>query len=112
MARNNSRLRNKNYDRVIHLYYHEGYSEERVAQELQIGHTTVNRWVSEYAKERNADRKSLRVLFGGKRSLEAIARSEAQETLLRQLQRKLTKARTEVAMLEEMIRAVEKANRV
>ncbi|MBR3557914.1 MAG: helix-turn-helix domain-containing protein [Bacteroidales bacterium] len=112
MARNNSRLRNKNYDRVIHLYYHEGYSEERVATELQIGHTTVNRWVNEYAIERNIDKQSLRVLMGGKSTLEATARSEAQDTLLRQLQRKLAKARTKVAMLEEMIRAVEKSGRI
>lgn len=107
MARNNSRLRNKNYDRVIHLYYREGYSEERVATELQIGHTTVNRWVNEYAVECHSDKQSLRVLMGGKSTLEATARSEARDTLLRQLQRKLTKARTEVAMLEEIIRTVE-----
>ncbi len=112
MARNNSRLRNKNYDRVIYLYYHEGYSEERVATELQIGHTTVNRWVNEYAVERNIDKQSLRVLMGGKSTLEATARSEAQDTLLRQLQRKLAKARTKVAMLEAMIRAVEKSGRI
>ncbi len=108
MARNNSRLRNKNYDRVIHLYYCEGYSEDRVATELQIGHTTVARWVNKYAKERNIDKQSLRVQMGGKSTLEAIARSEAKDTLLRQLQRKLAKARTQVATLEEMIRTAEK----
>ncbi len=44
----------------------------------------------------------------GSSTLEAIARSEAKDTLLRQLQRKLAKARTQVATLEEMIRTAEK----
>lgn len=101
--KNNSKLRNTFYNEVTRLYYQEGCSEERIAGLLQIGHTTVNRWVSDYARTHGKSRKSLRVEMGGKVNEEAVSLNTEKEKLLRQLTRKLSRARHQVALLEEMI---------
>lgn len=40
----------KYFNEVIRLHYEEGYSEDRIAHILPIGHTTAGRWIREYAR--------------------------------------------------------------
>lgn len=37
---------------VIRLYYEEGLGEERISRLLPIGHSTVSRWITIFAKEK------------------------------------------------------------
>ena len=104
-------IKQQHYNEVIRLYFEEGYSEERIAQMLGIGHTTVGRWVSAYAKTKKADKTVLREEMGGngKRNVRAAKKSHNAmiNKELQLLYRKLEKARLQVATLETMIRAIE-----
>ena len=104
--KNNSKLRNKLFDEAVRLYYCEGVSEDGVARRLGVGHTTVNRWVNEYADQRKTDKHTLRAEMGGAKSEKAAAQDAEKDKLLRQLTRKLHRARKQVAMLEDLIRTL------
>ena len=99
----NSKLRNRLFDEAVRLYYVEGATEDAVARQLCVGHTTVNRWVNEYAAQRGTDKRSLRTEMGGVKSDKDMAQETEKEKLLRQLTRKLTRAREQVVMLENLI---------
>ena len=102
----NSKLRNRLFDEAIGLYYREGLTEDAIARRLGVGHSTVNRWVNEYAHGQNTDKRSLRIKMGGVKSEKALVKDSEKEKLLRQLTRKLTRARQQVAMLEELVRTL------
>lgn len=104
--KNNSKLRSRFFDEVVRLYFCEGLSEGSVARRLGVGHTTVNRWVNEYADQRETDKFTLRAEMGGTNSDKNNAQNAEKEKLLRQLTRKLHRARQQVTMLENLIQTL------
>ena len=102
----NSKLRNKLFDEAVRLYFIEGNTEDAVARKLDVGHTTVNRWVNEYAAQHGTDKRTLRAEMGGGKSEKTAAQDAEKEKLLRQLIRKLHRARQQVVMLENLIRTL------
>lgn len=102
----NSKLRNRLFDEAVRLYFVEGATEDAVARKLNVGHTTVNRWVNDYAAQHGTDKRTLRAEMGGAKSDKAVAQDVEKEKLLRQLTRKLHRARQQVIMLENLIRTL------
>ena len=108
-----AKIKDQHYDEVVRLYFEEGYSEDRIAQKVHLGHTTVNRWLSAYAEEHGKTKADLREEMGGnmKRNGSPVESdvSVIQSRELRILRRKLNKARLQVMTLETMIQTLENA---
>jgi len=100
-----TKLQDNYYKKVIHLYYTEGWSEEKVSRELAIGHTTVNRWTNAYAKEKHKEKADLRREMGVNSSNEKNDEN-LKNIELRRLKRKLERSRRQVASLEKIIQVL------
>lgn len=104
----NTKLKQVFLDEVIRLYFEEGCSEEYIANLLSIGHTTVNRWVKEYAANKCKDKKTLRKEMSSRKNETIPPQDDARSSMLIKLKKKLAKARQEVTVLEEIIEFLQK----
>lgn len=99
----NSKLRNSLYEQAIDLYYREGLSEDDVADKLDIGHTTVNRWTKEYAMQQHTDRRSLRIKMGCLKPEKTVIQEIDRALLLQQINPLLKRARKQLVQLEQLV---------
>ena len=57
MYKDKNKKRRLYYDEVIRLHYEKGYGEFRIAKILPVGHTTIGRWIANFASAKNEDNK-------------------------------------------------------
>ena len=55
MYKDKTKKRRLYYDEAIRLHYEKGYGEFRIAKILPVGHTTIGRWIANFASENNDD---------------------------------------------------------
>jgi DNA-binding transcriptional regulator LsrR (DeoR family) len=98
------------FKEVIRLHYEHGYGEDRISRILPIGHTTVSRWISIFARE-NAG-KSVQMRKSKLHTLSPSAATEVNDVTVLQaevvhLQSQLKHERLRAAAYDEMINVAE-----
>ncbi len=105
------------YDEAIRLHFELGYGEDRIAEILPIGHTTVWRWIRKFAAE-NKDKTTAMARTKKAKTVPKASNGEAKDDIqslkaeLSALKAKLRMAEMRADLYDEMIKVAEKKFKV
>ena len=104
----------KYFAEVIRLYYEEGYGERRIERVLPMGHTTVSRWISIFAraKGKTPNRTDMRKPKQNQPSRASIDEVAQLQSRIRELEQRLLRAEIRAEAYDEMINVAEAKFRV
>jgi DNA-binding transcriptional regulator LsrR (DeoR family) len=93
------------FDEVIRLHYEEGYGEDRISRLLPVSHSTVSRWITIFAKEKNkiSVMKANRSLQSTKSVQEQGIDVQSLQKRVKELEAQLSRAEMKAKFYDKMI---------
>ena len=93
------------FDEVIRLHYEEGYGEDRISRLLPVSQTTVSRWITIFAKEKNkiSVMKATRSLQSTKSVQEQGIDVQSLQKRVKELEAQLSRAEMKTKFYDKMI---------
>lgn len=93
------------FDEVIRLHYEEGYGEDRISRLLPVSHSTVSRWITIFAKEKNkiSVMKANRSLQSTKSVQEQGIDVQSLQKRVKELEAQLSRAEMKTKFYDKMI---------
>lgn len=104
----------KYFNEVIRLHFEEDYGEDRIAQVLPVGHSTVSRWIAIFAKEKGqisfpSDMPKSQI---SNSSTEKINEVESLQKRVKELEAQLKRAEIKAEFYDKMIDVAEAKFRI